>query len=610
MGANDAHARILELRERIRAADHAYYVLDRPSLTDAQYDELYRELLALEAEHPQWLDPASPTQRVPGAVAEGFASFEHPSPMLSLNNVTSAEEFLEWADSLDRFLHEDGERRYAVEPKIDGVSLELIYRNGVLETAATRGDGFRGEDVTANARTIRSVPQVLLGDAPPAYLAVRGEAFIAQGRLRGPQPRARSRGGRAVRESAELLRGHAPPTRLLDPGLPAAALLRVRRGRRRGGILRVPDPVAGASARPGAPDRAARRDRCPIGHAVVKAYEALAAHRDALPFEIDGMVIKVDDAARQERLGTRNRSPRWAVAWKFPRSARRRRLLRVVWSVGRTGTITPRADLEPVFLAGVTVSSATLHNVDELERLGVREGDRVVVERAGDVIPRVVKVLEAAADGRGEVRPGAGRVSRVRHRRGARRGPGRDPVPELRVPGADRAPPPALRESPGHGHPGTRGEADAAALAGRPREGRRRPVHPARRGPGGPGALGKEERREPGPADRGVRGPVRSTGSSTRWASPRWASGARKILARAFATLEGVMDATAEELLELDEVGEAMATAVVDLFAEPRNRSMLARMRAAGLDPAARRAAGRRRVRGPDGGVHGQARGR
>ncbi len=324
MAAKDVRARIQDLRAQIRAADHAYYVLNRPSLTDAQYDELYRALVQLEVAHPELVDPSSPTQRVPGAVAEGFASVEHPTPMLSLNNVTTAAEFLEWVDSLDRFLQDDGDRPYSIEPKIDGVSLELIYRDGVLVTAATRGDGFRGEDVTTNARTIRSIPQVLMGSAPPAYLAVRGEAFIAKADFEALNDKLEAEGHERFANPRNFCAG---TLRQLDSSIPASRPLRyfayavgAVEGERfasqtallqRLQALGLPTVHAAATV----PDR----------DAVTVAYDALAAQRDDLPFEIDGMVIKVDDVSLQERLGTRNRSPRWAVAWKFPPSGRRRR---------------------------------------------------------------------------------------------------------------------------------------------------------------------------------------------------------------------------------------------------------------------------------------------
>ena len=580
---SQARSRLEELRGVIREADHAYYVLDRPSLTDTQYDELYRELVSLEAAWPDLDDPGSPTKRVPGAVAEGFRSIAHPTPMLSLNNVTSQEEFGEWVDALDRYLQDENERAYSIEPKIDGVSLELVYRDGLLETAATRGDGFHGEDVTTNARTIRAIPHRLRGDAPPPVLVVRGEAYIRKADFEALNRQLEQDGGEPFANPRNLCAGSL---RQLDPAVPAGRPIRyfayalgATEGIELDGQTRLLERLRSW----GLPT-VAQNERVLGREPVAAAYADLLARRDALAYELDGMVIKVDDALLQDRLGTRNRSPRWAVAWKFPPQRAATRLLRVVWSVGRTGTITPRADLEPVRLAGVTVSSATLHNVDELERLGLREGDHVVVERAGDVIPQVVEVEARTRAGseRAIVVPPTcpvcdtpverveGRVAIrcpnfacpaqiVRHlqhfasRLGLDiRGLGEKQTQQLWDAGLvhDAADLFGLCAEDLAGLERW-GAKSAANLLEQIDQARTRPLHRFLY------ALGIPE-----VGERGA-----------------------KILARAFATLDGVLAADREHLLEVDEIGETMADAVLHWFAEERNAAMLTRMRAAGVEP-------------------------
>ena len=345
--AQEAQTRIETLRALIRDADHDYYVLDRPRLTDAQYDELYRELARLETDHPDLVAPDSPTQRVPGEVAEGFEAYEHPTPMVSLENVASEEAFGEWVDGLDRYLRSEEERTYSLEPKIDGVSLELIYREGRLEAAVTRGDGFRGENVTANALTIRQIPQVLR-DSFPAFVAVRGEAFIRKDDFENLNSALEEAGLERYANPRNLCAG---TLRQLDAKVTAARPLRFQAY-----ALGTVDAVGGLGVT-SQTDLLARfrawglptvaEARTVAGRQEVRAhYHHLRDTRDALPFEIDGMVVKVDDLALQTRLGLRNRSPRWAVAWKFPPQRATTRLLRVVWSVGRSGAITPRAELE------------------------------------------------------------------------------------------------------------------------------------------------------------------------------------------------------------------------------------------------------------------------
>lgn len=579
----EVRARVEELRALIREADHRYYVLDDPDLTDTQYDELYRELIALEEAHPALHDPGSPTQRVPGAVAEGFEPFTHPSPMVSLDNVTTDTEFLDWVGSADRYLRAEAPRRYSVEPKIDGVGLELIYEEGVLVTVATRGDGLVGEDVTANARTIRSIPPRLRGPDVPTWLAVRGEAFVRKADFVAFNQAAEEAGERTFANPRNFCAGSL---RQLDPKIPASRPIRYfayALGGIEGAGYASQEAMLKAFREMGLPTMPEARVVADAD-AVVARYAELVAMRDDLPYELDGVVVKVDDAALQGRLGMRTRSPRWAVAWKFPAQRAVTRLKEVDWSVGRTGVVTPRAILEPVFLAGVTVSHATLHNVDELERLGLLRGDRVEIERAGDVIPKVLRALDDERTGdeapivvpercpdcdtplhrdEGKVALRCGNfacpaqvVAHLAHFAARRavdiRGLGEKQVRQLLGEGLvkDAADLFTLQKD------------DLAALE---RWGEKSAQN----------LLDQLETAKTVPLDRFLFGlGIREVGER-----------GGRILARAFRTLDGVMAADEEHLLDLDEVGATMAAAVLEWFAEERHRDMLARMRAAGVDP-------------------------
>lgn len=589
----DVVRRVRELREALREADHRYYILDDPTLSDSQYDELFRELLALERRWPALEDPASPTRRVPGAVAEGFEPYRHPSPMVSLDNVMSEAEFREWVESADRFLRSTEPRSYSVEPKIDGVALELIYEAGRLVAAVTRGDGEVGENLTANARTIRSIPALLRGPGVPEWIAVRGECYCRKADFEAFNREAEAAGERTFANPRNFVAGSL---RQLDPAIPAARPIRYlayAHGGVRGATYATQAELLAALRQMGLPTVPEARV-VEGADAVVRAYEDLLARRDRLPYEADGVVVKVDQARLQERLGMRIRSPRWAVAWKFPAQRAVTRLEAVDWSVGRTGVVTPRAVLEPVFLAGVTVRHATLHNLDELARLDLRVGDRVEIERAGDVIPKVLRALPEARTGR-ETRvrvpatcPACGTAlgrdeGKVALRcgnfacpaqvaahlvhfasRGALdiRGLGEKQVQQLLEAGLvkDAADLFTLRAEDLAALPRW-GEKSAANLLAQLAEARRPPLDRLLVG------LGIRE-----VGERGAR-----------------------ILARAFGTLGRLARATREELLELDEVGDAMADAVREWFAEPRNARMLERLEAVGVRP--------RRVEAPAGGA-------
>jgi len=392
----EAKRRHRELCEILEEANHRYYVLDQPTLADAEYDLLLRELEAIEEEHPELATPDSPSHRVGAEPLGELPTYTRGVPMLSIKNCTNEDEFREWVDGLRAFLKmDDGDDlQFFVEPKIDGTGLELIYRDGVLVTAATRGDGLKGEDVTVQARTIRSVPLRLRGDAP-SRLSVRGEVFISKRDFEKLNARLTEEGAEKVYANPRNLA--AGTLRMLDPRVTAQRSLDFFAhsfGEMEGAAVDAQHGFYKAVRRWGmkASDRSGV---CAGEDEVVQAYAGILEARDGLPYEVDGMVVKVDDFAVQKQLGQRSRSPRWAIAWKFPAAQNATDLLKIEVQVGRTGALTPVALLEPVAIGGVTVSRASLHNQDEIGRLGVRPGDRVLVQRAGDVIPKIIKVIES-----------------------------------------------------------------------------------------------------------------------------------------------------------------------------------------------------------------------
>ncbi len=393
----DAAARAAELRRQVREHDYRYHVLDAPVIADGEYDALFHELRRLEETYPALAVPDSPTRRVGGEPLRAFATRPHSLPMVSLDNVFGEAEFLEW----DRRVREtwlgepDRVVDYSAEPKMDGVAVEVVYRDGRAEAGLTRGNGFEGEDVTLNLLTIEAVRRPLRGDRRPVprLLEARGECFMTKADFL-----ALNRGLLDAGEEgkANPRNSTAGSLKQKDPSVTAARPLRVVFYA--AGLLEADDPPRGHGALLEAfrdwglpvPDDA----RLCRGAAEVTEYlRAAETRRDALPYEVDGVVVKVDDVALQERLGSRTRSPRWAVAYKFPPRQGTTVVEDIQVQVGRTGALTPVAHLRPVGIGGVTVSRATLHNQDEVRRLDVRVGDTVVVERAGDVIPKVVHVV-------------------------------------------------------------------------------------------------------------------------------------------------------------------------------------------------------------------------
>lgn len=388
--AKNRHA---ELREALRRHSHNYYVLDAPEISDAEYDELFRELLDLEAQYPQLADVDSPSRRVGAPPSEKFAPVPHVLPMLSLRNVKSEGEFTEFDASLRKtFLARGSDIDYLCEMKLDGVAVELTYEQGELALASTRGDGQTGEDITENLRTLASVPR-RLNPPFPALLDVRGEVYIELAdfqRLNREQEEAGERTFANPRNAA------AGSLRQLNAGITARRPLRIfcyGFGRWEGPLPATQGEALAELRRLGLRVNLEGTSRARGAQEVVARFRQLLTGREELPFEIDGMVVKVDELELQRELGELSRSPRWAVAYKFPPRQAETVLEKVVLQVGRTGAITPVAHLRPVNVSGVTVSRASLHNWDEIDRLDIRVGDHVLVERAGDVIPDVVKVL-------------------------------------------------------------------------------------------------------------------------------------------------------------------------------------------------------------------------
>ena len=389
-----AEKRIGALREEIRRHEHLYYALDRPEISDLEYDALERELRRLEAEHPELVTPDSPTQRVGEQPSDEFPTFVHRVPMLSLDNTYSEDELREFEQRIFRVLGGEREIAYTAELKIDGLSMSLHYEGGRLVRAVTRGDGVRGDDVTPNARAIRAIPLVLLGDGVPDQLEARGEVYLPRTRFdainldreeKGEEPFANPRN--AAAGTMKNLDPRVVASRGLDVFLYQIA--HVRGGAPVRGQWEALETLRRWGLRT---NPAARRCR---GLGEVMAFlEEWRQSRGSLEYDIDGVVVKVDDYALQQELGFTSKFPRWAIAYKYPAMQAATVVEAIEVQVGRTGKLTPVAQLRPVNLAGATVSRATLHNEEEIARKDVRVGDTVLIERGGEVIPKVVRVVE------------------------------------------------------------------------------------------------------------------------------------------------------------------------------------------------------------------------
>ncbi len=396
--------KIKKLRELIRHHDYMYYVLNQPEISDYEYDKLYKELKELEEKYPQFITPDSPTQRVSGEVVKEFKPVKHTFPMLSLDNTYSPEEIRDWAERISKYVPLQ-KLEFVVEPKIDGLSCTLHYKSGVLYLAATRGDGETGEDVTLNVRTIKSVPLSLKHPeskefSKKHFLEVRGEVFMNKKDFEKLNKQLSSQGGQTFANPRNAASGSL---RQKDPKVTASRPLRF--------FVHSYGKVEA--------EKEFKKDTefleyckslglpviehyyiCKTIDEVIKKCLEWQEKRDSLAYEIDGMVIKVNQLNYREEIGYTLKSPRWAIAYKFPARQATTVLKNVVMQVGRTGIVTPVAELEPVECGGVIISRATLHNFDEIKRLGVKIGDTVLVERAGEVIPKIVKVIETKRTGK------------------------------------------------------------------------------------------------------------------------------------------------------------------------------------------------------------------
>ena len=575
-------ARIKQLREEIESHNYRYYVLDAPVIPDTEFDKLFRELQQLETDYPQLATPDSPTQRVGARPAAEFAQITHRVPMLSLNNAFADDE----VEAFDRRVREGLGREnidYAVEPKFDGLAISLVYERGMLVLAATRGDGYSGEDVTANVKTIHAVPLKLHTAHPPALLEVRGEVLMLKRDFESLNAAQRAKG---EKEFANPRNAAAGSLRQLDSKITAARKLTFfayALGAAEGVSLpRRHSQVMDWLSELHFPVCHERRVVSGVS-GLLAYYRELGAKRDTLPYEIDGVVYKVNDLAAQNELGFVSRAPRFAIAHKYPAQEMMTEVLDIDVQVGRTGAITPVARLKPVFVGGVTVTNATLHNEDEVRRKDVRIGDFVIVRRAGDVIPEVVSVIQ-------EKRPDTARPFVM---------PAHCPVCGSHIVRlADEA---VARCSGGLFCPAQRKQA-LLHFAGRRAmdiEGLGDKlveqlvdsglVHtPADIYKLGMASLVNLERMAEKSASNILAAIERS--KHTRLERFIYGLGIRNVgeatakdLARYFGTLEALMGADEAQLIAVPDVGPIVAQSIVQFFAEPHNTEVVAQLRAAGV---------------------------
>ena len=391
---------IADLREQINEHNYRYHVLDAPTVTDQEYDKLFRRLQQLEREHPELVSEDSPTQRVGSVPASHFETVAHEVAMLSLDNAFDESEMLDFDRRLREKLDQDVDLAYTAEPKLDGLAISLLYENGKLVRAATRGDGRNGENITANARTVPSIPLQLIGENLPRRIEVRGEVYMEIAGFEALNESQRENGGKVFANPRNAAAGSL---RLLDSRITASRPLT---------FCSYGIGVCEGIELPNSHNQQMHLLRdigVPISRhialldsvaACLEYYNNILEQREDLGFDIDGVVFKLDDSQLQRQAGFVSRAPRWAIAYKFPAQEVMTRLLDVDFQVGRTGALTPVARLEPVAVGGVTVSNATLHNMDEIERKDIRIGDTVIVRRAGDVIPEVVAPVEAQREGK------------------------------------------------------------------------------------------------------------------------------------------------------------------------------------------------------------------
>ncbi|MBU4260438.1 MAG: NAD-dependent DNA ligase LigA [Proteobacteria bacterium] len=581
-----ARKRLRVLRDELAFHGHRYYVLDQPVIADVEYDRLFRELLALEEKFPELVTDDSPSQRVGGAPLEKFAGVQHRHAMLSLENAFSDAELRDFEDRLLRFLKDTPQLSYVAEPKMDGLAVELVYENGLFVQGSTRGDGRTGEDITRNLKTIAAIPLRLQGESPPVLLEVRGEVFMGSAGFKKMNEE-RAAAGESL--FANPRNAAAGSLRQLDSRLTARRPLDFY-------AYGISDPAQVAC--PTQHELLAQLmdfglkvnplvRLCPKMDEVIAHYRHLLEIRARLDYEIDGMVVKVNSLALQERLGNKARTPRWAVACKFPAFQATTRLLAVDFQVGRTGVVTPVAILEPVAIGGVTVSRATLHNEEEIKRKDLRIGDRVLVQRAGDVIPEIVQ-----------------------------------PIIDLRTGGEEPVAMPGHCPSCGHTLVREEGEAALRCINGHcPAQRLRSLIHFTGKTGMDIEGLGKKVmeqlfaeklvndipdiyalrpetlERLDGWASKSAENAVAAIAASQNASLARLLSalGIRHVgevtaaqLEERFQTMENLMAASLEELLTVEGIGEQVAASIRDYFGDPAVQKMLERLRQLGVAPGKR----------------------
>jgi DNA ligase (NAD+) len=585
----EAKQRIAELAEKIRGHDHRYYVLEKPIVSDAQYDRLFRELKTLEEQFPDLRPPDTPTLRVGGGLREAFKKVRHLTPLRSLDSLMDVEELRAFDERVRKGL-EIERPVYVAEPKFDGLSVELVYEDGVFVRGSTRGDGETGEDITENLRTIRALPLRLAGAtrAHRGLVAVRGEALMPLAEFEALNKRLIESGEEPFANARNSASG---TVRQLDPSITASRRLdlfayEVMSGAETETLETQWDMLAALRAWGFHVEK--RVARCDGIDETIAFHERLAEEREKLPYEIDGVVVKLDSRHAQGLLGAKSRSPRWAVAYKFPPRVEITKLLDIAVQVGRTGKLTPVAVLQPVDVSGVTVSRATLHNQDEIDRKDVRIGDTVRIRRAGDVIPEVVEVL-------------------LEHRpRGARRFelPAKCPVCGAKV------------ERIGAAHVCSNGLACPAQLHGHL-------THFTSRGAMDIVGLGEKtvgqliEKRLVGDlsdiyrltpidlaglegfAEKSIENLMSAIEASKRPRLDRFlfalgidhvGSTVAQVLADQFGSVQALLDASEEDLEKIHGIGPEVASAVAHFFHSARNRKVLASLAEAGVKPVAERA--------------------
>jgi len=390
----DIKKKIEDLRNKIRHHDYLYYVLSQPEISDKEYDDLMQQLKELEEKYPQYKSSDSPTVRVSGGILEGFKTVKHKQKMLSLNNTYSFEELRDWNERLHKGLGRTEKVEYVAELKIDGLSANITYEKGKLSIGATRGDGETGEDVTANIKTIRAIPLLLLGADTPDLIEIRGEVYMDRKDLEALNKERKKEGEVLFANPRNAASGSL---KLLDTNMVAKRRLNFfahSLGEYKGIEIKTQWEFFKKLKEWGVRTNEHSKLFKDLDEVIVYC-KAWQEKREKLSYDIDGIVVKVNDLTQQHKLGFTLKSPRWAVAYKFPAHQVTTELLKIIVNVGRTGVITPVAELKPVECAGVIIKHATLHNFDEIRRLNVREGDRVLIERAGEVIPKIVKVVES-----------------------------------------------------------------------------------------------------------------------------------------------------------------------------------------------------------------------